>query len=147
MRCMNACVSSASFKAAFPPFLPSTSCLHGLATPVVNLHTTGGRSLPKAKTNAKELAITPAEVHYQLWRDRRTMPHHMEEFAAITIKDEKRSHWNVRGPLDRRIEWDSEITEQSPGKRIRRQAMSQAEAPNDGELASWNFGPHLLPGH
>jgi uncharacterized membrane protein len=121
----------------------------------LKLHTAGGRNLPRAKPKTDELLITraitigkPADELYQLWRDPQTMRRIMEEFADITIKDEKHSHWSVRGPMDRRIEWDSEITEEHPGERIRWQTMPGAEVPNDGVVefrpAPSNRGTEVL---
>jgi uncharacterized membrane protein len=62
------------------------------------------------------------------------MPRIMEEFADITIKDETHSHWSVRGPMNKRIEWDSEIVEEQAGQRIRWQTQPGAELPNEGSV-------------
>jgi uncharacterized membrane protein len=113
----------------------------------LNLHTAGGRDLSRARAKTDELSITravtvgkPADELYRLWREPQTMVRIMEEFADISVKDEKRSHWSVRGPLGRRIEWDYEVTEEHPGERIRWQTMPGAEVPNDGVV---EFRPAL----
>ena len=51
---------------------------------------------------------------YQMWRDLENLPRFMEHLESVRVDaaDVDRSHWIAKGPLDRRVEWDSEIIEE-----------------------------------
>ena len=64
-----------------------------------------------------ERAVTvnrPKEELYQMWRDFENLPRFMEHLESVQVQDADsgRSHWVAKGPLDRRIEWDSEVIEE-----------------------------------
>jgi uncharacterized membrane protein len=64
-----------------------------------------------------ERAVTvnrPKTELYQMWRDLENLPRFMEHLEAVRVDaaDVDRSHWIAKGPLDRRVEWDSEIIEE-----------------------------------
>lgn len=64
-----------------------------------------------------ERAVTvnrPKEELYQLWRDFENLPRFMEHLESVQVpdRDNGRSHWVAKGPLDRRVEWDSEVIEE-----------------------------------
>jgi uncharacterized membrane protein len=64
-----------------------------------------------------ERAITlnrPKEELYQMWRDFENLPRFMEHLESVQVdeSDPGRSHWVAKGPLDRRVEWDSEVIEE-----------------------------------
>ena len=40
------------------------------------------------------------------------------EHRSVTVIDDARSHWVVRAPAGHTVEWDSVITEESPGELI-----------------------------
>ena len=54
------------------------------------------------------------EELYQMWRDFENLPHFMEHLESVQVLDRGsgRSHWVTKGPLDRRVEWDSEVIEE-----------------------------------
>ncbi len=64
-----------------------------------------------------ERAVTvnrPRPELYQMWRDLENLPRFMEHLESVTVDetDPGRSHWVAKGPLDRRVEWDSEVIEE-----------------------------------
>jgi uncharacterized membrane protein len=64
-----------------------------------------------------ERAVTvnrPRAELYEVWRDFENLPRFMEHLESVQVdeSDSDRSHWIARGPLDRRVEWDSEIIEE-----------------------------------
>ena len=64
-----------------------------------------------------ERAVTvnrPKAELYQMWRDLENLPRFMEHLESVQVDaaDVDRSHWIAKGPLDRRVEWDSEIIEE-----------------------------------
>lgn len=58
----------------------------------------------------------PEEL-YGLWRDLEKAPQWMEQVSSVTLTGPKSSHW-VMQMGDTKVEWDSEILADEPGKRI-----------------------------
>lgn len=59
-----------------------------------------------------ERAITvgkPRADVYRFWRDFRNLARFMKHVQAVEVIDDRRSHWVVRGPAGRTVEWDAEI--------------------------------------
>lgn len=71
----------------------------------------------------------PASTAYNAWTQFELFPHFMEGVESVQQKDDRHLHWraNVYGKTE---EWDAEITEQIPDKRIAWQ--SQEGASNAG---------------
>jgi uncharacterized membrane protein len=72
------------------------------------------------KTQTLERSVevgVPASTSYNAWTQFELFPHFMEGVESVEQKDERRLHWraNVWGQTE---EWDAEITEQIPDKRI-----------------------------
>src|SRR5215213_2127761 len=58
-----------------------------------------------------ERAVTvnrPKQELFQMWRDFENLPQFMEHLESVEVDrtDSGRSHWVVKGPLDRKVEWD-----------------------------------------
>lgn len=55
---------------------------------------------------------------YNAWRDFSRLPSFMDHLQRVDVLSDTRSHWVTRGPANTRVEWDAEIVEDIPGKRI-----------------------------
>ncbi len=60
----------------------------------------------------------PRQQLYEFWRDFRNLARFLENIERVEVGDNRRSHWVVSAPLGRKVEWDSEITEDEPGRLI-----------------------------
>lgn len=60
----------------------------------------------------------PRQQVYDTWRDFSNLARFMENIESVTLIDGKTSHWVVRGPMGRTLEWDAVVTEDVPGERI-----------------------------
>jgi len=61
---------------------------------------------------------SPSEL-FSLWRDVEKAALWQEQIADVRVTGPKTSHWVMAsGDSDKRIEWDSEILNEEPGKRI-----------------------------
>src|SRR5690606_10859796 len=60
----------------------------------------------------------PREELYAFWRDFRNLARFMENVERVDVGDDRRSHWVVKAPAGRTVEWDSVITEDEPGRVI-----------------------------
>lgn len=83
-----------------------------------------GRYLPppqdgdgKIWVRTSALVNAPEEELYRMWRDVESAPRWQEQIMSVTRTGERSSHW-VMQLKDERVEWDSEILNDEPGKRI-----------------------------
>jgi uncharacterized membrane protein len=75
----------------------------------------------------------PRDELYAYWRDFTNLASFMENIEAVTVLDDKRSHWKVQGP-NGSYEWDSVITEDEPGRVIAWQSEEGADVHNSGRI-------------
>ncbi|MDB6009713.1 MAG: cyclase [Gammaproteobacteria bacterium] len=71
---------------------------------------------------------------YAFWRDFTNLTRFMENIEAISVLDERRSHWVVTAPGDRTVEWDSVVTEDEPGSLIAWASVKGADVRNSGRV-------------
>jgi uncharacterized membrane protein len=76
----------------------------------------------------------PRQELYAFWRDFRNLPLFMENIRSVTVVDEQHSHWVVKAPADRVVEWDASITEEEPGKLIAWRSTENASVHNAGRI-------------
>src|SRR5437762_12187654 len=54
----------------------------------------------------------PRAELYEYWRDFAKLPSFMDNVERVEVIDAKRSHWVVKAPAGRTVEWDAVITEE-----------------------------------
>ena len=59
-----------------------------------------------------------AEDIYDFWRDCTNMPKIMRRLEEVQRTGQRTFHWKLNGPGGRIIEWNSEVTEEQPNRRI-----------------------------
>mgnify|MGYP001555896503 CR=1 FL=1 len=74
----------------------------------------------------------PAAELYAYWRNLSHLPTFMDNVVSIDMIDERRSHWVVRAPGGRTVEWDAVITEDKEGELIAWASTGDADVPNSG---------------
>ena len=62
----------------------------------------------------------PRAELYAYWRDFTQLPTFMDNVTRVDMIDSKRSHWVVRAPAGRTVEWDAFNTEERAGETIAR---------------------------
>jgi len=77
----------------------------------------------------------PADEVYAFFRDFSNLSAVMENVVRVDVLDERRSHWVVRAPAGRTVEWDSTVTRDEPGRLIEWKADAGADVPNSGRVA------------
>jgi uncharacterized membrane protein len=60
----------------------------------------------------------PLEEIYAFWRNLENLPLFMQHVHSLTMLDDRRSHWIVRGPSGKILEWDAEIINEKPNELI-----------------------------
>jgi len=76
----------------------------------------------------------PREELYAFWRNFANLPRFMHNVHSVAIKDERHSHWVIEAPAGRTVEWDSEITQDDPGRLIAWQSQEGASVRNSGQV-------------
>lgn len=74
------------------------------------------------------------EALYQFWRDFQNLSRFTEHVESVTIYDRHHSHWIVKGPAGHRVEWNAEITQEEPNRRIAWRTTSQADIRHTGSV-------------
>jgi uncharacterized membrane protein len=60
----------------------------------------------------------PRDEVFAFWRNLENLPRFMQHVHSVTTVDDKRSHWIVRGPSCKIVEWDAEIINEQPNELI-----------------------------
>jgi uncharacterized membrane protein len=80
------------------------------------------------------LISAPMEKTYQLWRRFEDLPRFMVHLQAVQVLDSTRSVWLARGPLNREVRWEAEITQDLPGKRIAWRSLPNSDIQTNGSV-------------
>jgi uncharacterized membrane protein len=74
------------------------------------------------------------DVLYSFWRDLEKLPRIMPHVQSVSMIDEKRSHWSVKGPTGQSLEWDAEIINDEEGRMIAWQTVPGAMVRHAGSV-------------
>jgi len=74
----------------------------------------------------------PEEV-YRFWRDLENLPRILSHVERVEVTG-NRSHWTVRGPAGRKLEWDAEIISDVENERIAWRSLPGAQVDNAGSV-------------
>lgn len=102
--------------------------------------TRAGRSgrwpLTVARTMPLEATILinrPPEECYRFWHDFENLPRFMRSIESVRVESDRRSHWVAKAPGGIRLEWDSEIIDDTPDRLISWRSVN-ADVPNAGSV-------------
>jgi uncharacterized membrane protein len=76
----------------------------------------------------------PRAELFAYWRDFANLASFMDNVERVDVLDAKRSHWVVKAPAGRIVEWDSVITEERDGEFIAWASEDGADVPNSGRI-------------
>jgi uncharacterized membrane protein len=106
------------------------------------LATAGGlvayRQARSQTQNSKEAATAVFRVNatsaeaYRLWRDFENLPRFMAHLDAVRVVDDRHSEWTAKGPLDSRVRWNAEITEDEPNRRLAWRSLPGSQLETSG---------------
>ena len=71
---------------------------------------------------------------FAYWRDFSNLATFMENVERIDVIDEKRSHWVVKAPAGKTVEWDATVTEEALDSFIAWSSAEGADVPNSGRI-------------
>ena len=76
----------------------------------------------------------PLPELFAYWRDFTNLPTFMDNVASVSPIDDRRSHWVVKAPGGKTVEWDSVITEESENSFIAWASEPGADVENSGRI-------------
>ena len=86
--------------------------------------------------------MKPANEIYRFWRDLSNLPRFTKQLEAVDIISEKMSHWTWRALKgQKKVEWDSEIIEDRPGRLLSWRTVGNPEVQHLGAI-SFQELPH-----
>lgn len=84
---------------------------------------------------AKSVTINrPVADVFGYFRDFANLPQFMENVVSIDVRDPTISHWVVKAPSGRTVEWNARVTEETPNQLIAWQSEPGADVENAGRV-------------
>jgi uncharacterized membrane protein len=74
------------------------------------------------------------ETLYAEWHQFERLPAFMYHLESVSTDGDGRSHWVAKGPAGTKVEWDAEIVDDVPGRRISWQSTENATVANAGSV-------------
>ena len=96
----------------------------------------GSGSTRQESTTVEESVIInrPPQQIYDFWRDFTNLPRFMDNIESVTKLNEVRSHWVIKAPAGTKVEFNSLVTEDIPGRLIAWKSEEGASVPNRGRV-------------
>jgi uncharacterized membrane protein len=79
------------------------------------------------------IARSPRDV-YEFWHDLTNLSRFMKNVESVTMLDGSRSHWVVKAPAGRKVEWDAIIHNEIEGEMISWRSLPGADVDNAGSV-------------
>lgn len=76
----------------------------------------------------------PRTELFAYWRDFSRLPSFLDNVERVDILSTDRSHWVVKAPGGKTVEWDAVITEEIDGELIAWASVEGADVPNSGRI-------------
>ena len=76
----------------------------------------------------------PASELFAYWRDFANLATFMENVVRVDAADATRSHWVVKAPAGKTVEWDATVTDEAPDRFIAWASAEGADVPNSGRV-------------
>lgn len=96
-----------------------------------------GRHANGARHRTLRAAVTvrrPPEEVYRFWRNLENLPSFMHHLESVTPGTDGQSHWVANAPAGRSVQWDAQITEEDPNRRIAWQSLPGSAIENGGSV-------------
>lgn len=76
---------------------------------------------------------SPAEL-YRFWRNIENLPTFMKHLESVRVLNDGRSHWLVKAPAGKTVEWDAEIHNEIENELIAWRSLENADINNAGSV-------------
>ncbi|MCU0705905.1 MAG: SRPBCC family protein [Fimbriiglobus sp.] len=101
----------------------------------------GEAVIPAGKGKKVEHSVVvnrPVEEVYRFWRDFENLPRFMRHLEDVDTSTDNRSRWIAKGPMGLRVEWEAELTADTPNQLIAWKSLPGADVDTAGSV-------HFLP--
>ena len=93
------------------------------------------RGWREAALAARTVTINrPRAELYAFWRDFRNLALFMENIESVTPGDDRRSHWVVKAPAGKTVEWDSVLVEEVENELLAWETVEGSGLRNAGRI-------------
>jgi uncharacterized membrane protein len=95
-----------------------------------------GAKMPARSFRARAsfaINCSPEEA-YRMWRNFENLPLFMRHLQSVRTNGDGRSEWTAVGPMNTRVEWRAEITEERENEFIAWQSTQDSNFPNRGSV-------------
>jgi uncharacterized membrane protein len=76
----------------------------------------------------------PVSELFAYWRDFANLATFMENVERVDVRDDKRSHWVVKAPAGKTVEWDAVVTDEAEDSFIAWASAPGADVENSGRI-------------
>jgi uncharacterized membrane protein len=80
------------------------------------------------------LGSTPAEL-YRFWKNFENLPRFMSHLESVSRVSDRVSHWVAKAPAGASVEWDAEIVDDQPGRRIGWRTLPGSQVTHEGMVS------------
>jgi uncharacterized membrane protein len=109
---------------------------------VAALDVYSGQRLTASQSTAPAISVTqaitinspPAEL-YGFWKNVENLPLFMEHLQSVSQVDERVSHWVAKAPAGTCIEWDAEIVDDQPERRLGWRTLPGSQVTHEGMVS------------
>jgi uncharacterized membrane protein len=77
---------------------------------------------------------TPGEV-YRFWRRLENLPRFLSHLESVATVSDRVSHWAASAPAGAGVEWDAEIVDDQPGRRIGWRTLPGSQVTHEGMVS------------
>ncbi|HEX8225470.1 MAG TPA: SRPBCC family protein [Allosphingosinicella sp.] len=107
----------------------------GAAIPFMFAGRGSGAARQESATVEESVIIDrPPQQIYDFWRNFENLPQFMDNIESVTRINEVRSHWVIKAPAGTKVEFNSLVTEDIPGRLIAWKSEEGASVPNRGRV-------------
>jgi len=98
------------------------------------------RQMGKLKGIRTQEAITTfainctPETAYRYWRDFANLPRFMRHIESVRVLDGNKSEWTALGPLEMKVRWTAEMTEDQQNERIAWRSLPGSQVETSGSV-------------
>ncbi|MGH8188433.1 MAG: SRPBCC family protein, partial [Steroidobacteraceae bacterium] len=82
-------------------------------------------------SEAITINVAPSTL-YQFWKHLENLPLFMRHLESVSTTGERTSHWVAKAPAGTSVEWDSEIVDEQPGRRIGWRTLPDSQVTHEG---------------
>lgn len=87
-----------------------------------------------AVTQTITINVTPAEL-YGFWKNVENLPLFMEHLESVSNVSERISHWVAKAPAGASVEWDAEIVDDRPQRRLGWRTLPNSQVTHEGMVS------------